>query len=86
MLLGQPKDRERGMRELITHVKRSSGSEIGPWALGHGDAPDADVVAATLSKAFGRPPAFAVPLDPTVGAHVGVAAIVVAVMAAPVDL
>jgi len=86
VLLGQPKDREHGMRELITHVKRSSGSEIGPWALGHGDAPDADAIVARLSKAFDRPPAFAVPLDPTVGAHVGVEAIVVAVMAGPVDL
>jgi DegV family protein with EDD domain len=86
VLLGQPKDRDLGVRELITRARRNSGSGIGPWALGHGDAPDADVIATTLSNALGSPPAFTVSLDPAVGAHVGLGAIVLAVMAGPVDL
>jgi DegV family protein with EDD domain len=80
IVLDQPKDRARALRQLVTHARRSTDARVGNWALGHGDATDVDHVTDLLTKSFGHPPDFAVAVDPTVGAHVGVDALVVGVM------
>ena len=86
ILLDQPKDRQRGLRQLIAHAGRSAGPDIGAWALGQGDAADANDILETLSQAFGSPPTFALPLDPSVGTHVGPDAIVVALISGKIDV
>lgn len=80
VVLDQPKDRTRALRHLAAHAKQSSGPRIARWALGHGDANDLDDVTEDLSNSFGSGPEFVMLIDPTVGAHVGVDAVVVGVM------
>lgn len=76
--LEQTKNRQSAIRGIVTHVRRSAGTDLGAWALGHGDAADRDDVTIQLIEAFGMSPAFSVSLDPTVGAHVGPDALIVA--------
>jgi DegV family protein with EDD domain len=83
VVLDQPKDRSRALRHLAAHAKQSSRPGISRWALGHGDAYDLDDVTEELSNSFGSAPEFVVPIDPTVGAHVGVDAVVIGVMTEP---
>lgn len=80
VMLDQPKDRARALRRLATHARQSSGPTITRWSLGHGDAGDLDDVVDQLCGSFGSEPEFVVPIDPTVGVHVGVDAVVVGVM------
>jgi DegV family protein with EDD domain len=80
VVLDQPKDRTRALRHLAAHAKHSSRPGISRWALGHGDAYDLDDVTEELSHSFGSGPEFVMPIGPTVGAHVGVDAVVVGVM------
>jgi DegV family protein with EDD domain len=84
--LEQPKNRAGAVKDLIAHVRRSAGSSIGGWALGHGDATDCDQLVEQLSQALGMPPSFLATLDPTVGAHVGPEAVVIGAIAGPVEL
>jgi fatty acid-binding protein DegV len=86
VLLEQPKDRSRAVRALIAHARFSAGQAIGAWALGHGDASDWEAVVAEASGPLGSPPAFAVQLDPTVGAHVGPGGVVLAALSGTADL
>jgi DegV family protein with EDD domain len=84
--LEQPKDRGDGLRKLVAHLRHSVRSEIGAWAIGHGDASDCDQIVDQLSTELGQPPSFLACLDPTVGVHVGPEAILVAAISDPVDL
>lgn len=84
--LAQPKHRGAAVDELARHVRRSAGTTLGAWALGHGDAADIDAIVDHLSAAIGQSPRFCVSLDPTVGAHLGPDAIVVGAITDPVDL
>jgi DegV family protein with EDD domain len=84
--LEQPKNRAAGLKLLMTHLQHSAGTEVGGWALGHGDSADRDAVVERLSQALGKPPSFVTRLDPTVGVHVGPDAIVVGALSGPFDL
>jgi DegV family protein with EDD domain len=84
--LEQPKNRAAGLKLLTTHLQHSAGTEIGGWALGHGDSADSDAVVEHLSHALGKPPSFVTRLDPTVGVHVGPDAIVVGALSGPFDV
>lgn len=84
--LAQPKHREAAVDELARHLRRSAGTTLGGWALGHGDATDARDIIDRLSTSVGQPPRFSTLLDPTVGAHLGPDALVVGAIAGPVDL
>lgn len=84
--LEQPKNRAAGLKLLTSHLEHSAGTEIGEWALGHGDSADSDAVVEHLSQALGKPPWFVTRLDPTVGVHVGPDAIVVGALSGPIDL
>lgn len=84
--LEQQKNRVAAVKQLIAHVRHSAGSDIGAWALGHGDASDCDDVVEQLSRALGSPPAFLARLDPTVGTHLGPEALVVGVISSSVEL
>jgi fatty acid-binding protein DegV len=86
VLLDQVRDRTRAVRELVAHARLSAAPDIGAWALGHGDASDWATVLDEASRVLGGRPAFTAPLDPTVGAHVGPDAIVIAVVSGPVEL
>jgi fatty acid kinase fatty acid binding subunit len=81
ILLDQPKDRAKALRQIVRHARLSTDSNVAAWSLGHGDASDLDDVTDLLSESFGHPPDFVVPIDPTVGAHVGPDAVVVGVLA-----
>jgi DegV family protein with EDD domain len=84
--LEQSKDRAQGLKKLVEHLRHSFRSEVGPWAIGHGDASDCDALVDELSRELGRPPSFLTSLDPTVGAHLGPEAVVVGLISHPVDL
>ena len=81
VVLDQPKDRAKALRQLARHARQSTDSNVAAWALGHGDAADLDEITDLLCTSFGGPPEFVVAIDPTVGAHVGADAVVVGVMA-----
>lgn len=82
--LEQCRDRRGAVDRLAAHLRHSlgtTGRRPGgghEWALGHGAAPDVTSVAARLSELLGCPPRFVVPVDPTVGVHVGPDALIVA--------
>jgi fatty acid-binding protein DegV len=84
--LEQPKNRTAGLKLLTTHLQHSAGTEIGGWALGHGNSADTDAVVERLSQALGKLPSFVTRLDPTVGVHAGPDAIVVGALSGPIDL
>lgn len=84
--LGQPKHRAGAIEELVAHVRRSAGSELGAWALGHGDASDVDAIVDEAASTLRTPPAFVAELDPVVGAHLGPESIVIGTITGPVDL
>lgn len=84
--LAQPKHRGAAVDEVARHLRRSAGTNPGAWALGHGDAADADAIVDHLSSAIGKSPRFYTSLDPTVGAHLGPDAIVVGAITGPIDL
>jgi DegV family protein with EDD domain len=84
--LEQPKNRAGAVKHLITHVRHSAGSNVGGWALGHGDATDCDELVEQLSQALGQPPSFLARLDPTVGTHVGPEAVVIGAISGPLEL
>lgn len=84
--LGQPRRRSDAIGSLAGHLRRSTGGEVGGWALGHGDAPDVDEVVARLSDVLGRPPAYCAELDATVGVHLGPDSLCVGAITGPVDL
>jgi DegV family protein with EDD domain len=83
VVLDQPKDRARALRQLAGHARDSTDADVGHWALAHGDAADVHDVTNLFTASFGQPPDFVVPVDPTVGAHVGPDALVVGVFPAP---
>lgn len=82
--LEQCRDRRAAVDRLAAHLRHSLGTAAAGagggrrWALGHGAAPDVTSVAARLSDLLGCPPRFVVPVDPTVGVHVGPDALIVA--------
>lgn len=84
--LSQHRHRSDAVDELARHLLRSTGGEVGGWALGHGDAADVGVVVDRLSAALARPPAYCTTLDATVGAHLGPESLVVGAITGPVDL
>jgi DegV family protein with EDD domain len=84
--LEQPKNRGAGLKLLTTHLLHSAGTEIGGWALGHGDSADTDAVVEHLSHGLGKSPSFVTCLDPAVGVHVGPDAIVVGAVSGQIDL
>lgn len=84
--LSQPKHRSGAISDLATHVRRSTGPRSGAWALGHGDAADAESVVDHLTKSLEAPPRFVTRLDPTVGAHLGPDSIVVGVISGPINV
>ncbi|HVX23392.1 MAG TPA: DegV family protein [Acidimicrobiales bacterium] len=86
VFLAQPKHRGAAVDEMARHLRRSAGTTLGAWALGHGDAADVDAVVDHLAAALGQSPRFSTPLDPTVGAHLGPDAIVVGAVTGPIDV
>lgn len=86
VVLEQPKTRAVAINNLVGHVRHSVGRELGAWAMGHGDASDCGAVVDQLTRAFGIPPSFLASLDPTVGAHVGPDALVVAAFTGEITL
>jgi len=84
--LAQPKHRGAAVEEVGRHIRRSAGPTLGAWALGHGDATDADAIVDHLSATIGQSPRFYTSLDPMVGAHLGPDAIVVGAITGPVEL
>lgn len=78
--LAQPRDRRHALREIEDCVRTTAGSELGAWAIGHGDAFDLDAMVEHFSDRFGMPPRFTARLDPAVGAHLGPDAVVVGVL------
>lgn len=80
LLLGQPKDRARAIGDVARRVQDHLRAPEAHWAVGHGDASDVDRAVAVMAEAFGTPPDFVVPVDPTVGSHLGAEALVVAVL------
>jgi DegV family protein with EDD domain len=84
--LAQPRHRSGAVGELAKHVRRSTGSEPGAWALGHGDATDVDAVMDELTHTIGTPPRFFTTLDPTVGAHLGPESIVVGAISGSIEV
>jgi DegV family protein with EDD domain len=81
LALDQPRDRAGAIRKLAQRAREATGPAPSAWALGHGAATDLAEVREMLTKAFGFSPAFEVPLDPSVGAHVGPESIVLGVLA-----
>lgn len=84
--LAQPRHRSGAITDIAAHARRSAGPSPGAWALGHGDASDAESVVDHLSKTFGAPPRFVTRLDPTVGAHLGLDSIVVGAISGQIDV
>lgn len=80
VVLEQPKDRRAVVRHLARRIHDHGLAAATDWALGHADAADVDAVAEVLAGTFGRPPAFVVPVDVTVGVHLGPDALVVGVL------
>lgn len=80
LALDQPRDRAAAIRKLAQRAREAAGPALSAWALGHGAATDLAEVHEVLTKAFGFSPAFEVPLDPSVGAHVGPQSLVVGVL------
>lgn len=80
VVLGQPKDRWSALKHLARRIHDHWLVGASAWALGHADAADVERAAALLAGALGGPPAFVVPVDPTVGAHLGPDALVVGVL------
>jgi DegV family protein with EDD domain len=75
--LGHERDRRRGIRELLSHLRRAASHGTACWALGHGDASDAADVAADVEGILGSRPRFVVRLGPAVGTHAGPDALLV---------
>lgn len=84
--LEQAKDRSAALRQLVAHVRRGAGQQIGAWALGHADASDRDELVRRLGQALGRPPSFVTCLDPTVGVHVGPESVIIGAISGPVEV
>jgi fatty acid-binding protein DegV len=82
--LDQLRRRPQALEALGRSVGHVAGGGPGSWALGHGNAADLDAVVERLSAAVGCPPDFVTELGPTVGAHLGPDALVVAIMTEPV--
>lgn len=84
--LEQCRDRRAAVERLAVHLRHGLGApgrvpaDV-TWALGHGDAADVGSVVARLSDLLEHPPRCVLPVDPTVGAHVGPEALVVATLA-----
>lgn len=80
VVLEQPKDRRAVVKQLARRIHDRGLAASTNWALGHGDATDVGTVTDVLAGTFGRPPAFVVPVDPTVGVHLGPDALVVGII------
>jgi DegV family protein with EDD domain len=74
--LRQVKGRRRAIDELLSHVAEHAEHDIGPWAVGHGDAADVDDFVSGASRVLKSEPVFVVSLGPSVGAHAGPDALV----------
>lgn len=81
--LDQPRHRRHALEALGRSVAHVAGGRPGSWALGHGNAADLDAVIERLSATVGCPPDFVTELGPTVGAHLGPDALVVAIVTDP---
>lgn len=79
--LERAKDRHGAIRHLLDHLADHQGHGIEHWAVGHGDAADADEFTGRVEKRLARPPEFVVPLGPSVGAHAGPGALVLGFLA-----
>lgn len=79
LALDQPKDRSAGLRDLVRHARGSTNDAPAGWAMGHGDARDADALGSRLAEGLGRDALYCCPIDPIVGAHLGPDAVVVGV-------
>lgn len=80
LLLDQPRDRHRAVAQLAERARHHAAGVGARWALGHGDLADVEAQAAALAASLGGPPEFLVAMNPTVGAHLGPDALVLAVL------
>lgn len=86
LLLSQPKNATGALKDLVAHLRHSAHPRLGAWALGHGDFANCDELVEKLSDALEMAPAFVSLLDPTVGAHLGPDALVVAALSGEISL
>lgn len=80
--LGHARDRPGAIRELLHHVAGHGGHSVDRWAVGHGDADDAEDFVGRARRQLGRAPSFVVPLGPAVGTHAGPGALILGVLEA----
>jgi fatty acid-binding protein DegV len=68
------------VKHLVRRIHDHGLAPARQWALGHADAGDAGSVTDLLTEAFGQRPAFVVPVDITVGVHLGPDSLVVGIL------
>lgn len=75
--IGQVHNRREALRMLIDHVREHAVGGVSRWAVGHGNAPDAEEVAQRLAGLFGCDPSYVTLLGAPVGSHMGPRSLVV---------
>lgn len=79
--LGQPRPGSETEHELCRHLRSACDGSLSAWALSTSSEPRASALGASMARILGSPPTFAGELSPTVAAHLGPGAIVVAGLA-----
>ncbi|MFN2607163.1 MAG: DegV family protein [Acidimicrobiales bacterium] len=74
--LEQHRDREHAVADLLRHVADHARAGVDSWAVGHGDAADADAFTDRARSVLTDDPAYVTLLGPAVGTHAGPDALV----------